>query len=310
MSHTSNQFRVLLIGANGQVGYAWRQALQAQELAAAVGRDELDLANLDGLSQRLSDIIDSTQPTVIVNAAAYTAVDRAEDEQSAAYDVNALAPGVIASVAAELGLPLVHYSSDYVFDGHGDQPFEETDTPAPLSVYGRSKLAGERAVQAAGGPHLILRTSWVFGEHGQNFLKTMLQLAQTKDELRVVKDQFGAPTPAALLADVPLQMLKQLSSHSSKIDPRWGLYHLCPAGQTSWHGYACYLIERARGFGWPIRVQDHAVKGIASEDFPVKAIRPKNSRLNTRKLSQAFDLTLPTWQAGVDQVLDRLGAAP
>ncbi|UOD50362.1 dTDP-4-dehydrorhamnose reductase [Orrella daihaiensis] len=294
---------VLLLGANGQVGRAWSEARCGVNMVAATDRAGLDLADLESLGETLFDLVQASRPNVIVNAAAYTAVDRAEDEEPLAYAVNALAPGIIASVAANLGLPLVHYSTDYVFDGHGDAPFVETDAPAPLSAYGRSKLAGERAVQAAGGKHLILRTSWVFSMHGQNFLKTMLHLAQTRDQLRVVNDQIGAPTPAELLVRVPVDMLRQLQGVS---DPRWGLYHLCPAGYTSWHGYAVYLIERARAMGWPIRVAEKAIIGIESSEFPVKATRPLNSRLATDKLQQAFDIALPDWQAGVDQVLQSL----
>lgn len=300
MSTSPNPLRVLLLGAQGQVGRAWQDLSCEVNIVAAAGRDRLDLSDLDSLGEALYDLAESVKPDVIVNAAAYTAVDRAEDEEQLAYDINALAPGMIASVAANLGLPLVHYSTDYVFDGHGQAPFVETDTPSPLSVYGRSKLAGERAVQAAGGPHLIVRTSWVFGAHGQNFLKTMLRLAQTRDELRVVNDQIGAPTPALLLASVPLQMLRQLHDPS---DPRWGLYHLCPAGDTSWHGYAVYAIERARELGWPIAVAKESIVGITSDEFPVRVVRPHNSRLSTEKLQQAFGIELPHWHHGVDEAL-------
>lgn len=303
MSKPLSSSKVLLIGVGGQVGRAWRDLLPDEQIVCALDRHALDLAKLDALGPTLYDLVESKKPNIIVNAAAYTAVDRAEDEQALAYDINALAPGVIAEVAANLRLPLIHYSTDYVFDGHGDAPFVETDPTAPLSAYGRSKLAGERAVQAAGGAHLILRTSWVFGAHGQNFLKTMLRLAQSRDDLRVVNDQIGAPTPAELLARIPLQMLNDLDGVE---DPRWGLYHLCPRGYTSWHGYAVYLIERARQRGWPIQVPKDSIVGIASTEFPVQATRPKNSRLSTQKLQTAFDIELPHWQTGVEQVLEVL----
>ncbi|MCD8536514.1 MAG: dTDP-4-dehydrorhamnose reductase [Burkholderiaceae bacterium] len=303
MSESSKSLRVLLLGANGQVGRAWQETLHGVNVVAALGRDQLDIGDLDRLGDRLYDLAEAIKPNVIVNAAAYTAVDRAEDEEQLAYDINALAPGVIASVASNLGVPMVHYSTDYVFDGHGQAPFIETDAPSPLSVYGRSKLAGERAVQAVGGAHLILRTSWVFGVHGQNFLKTMLRLAQTRDELRVVNDQVGAPTSADLLAKVPSQMLQQIQHPS---DPRWGVYHLCPTGYTSWHGYAVYLIEKAREMGWPIQLANESIIGIASSEFPVKARRPHNSRLSTQKLQQTFAIALPDWRVGVDQVLQVL----
>lgn len=303
MSNHSDALRVLLLGSTGQVGHAWRSLLTAEQLVAAPARDALDLSEPDGLATQLHDEIERSRPNLIVNAAAYTAVDQAEDDQVRAYDINALAPGVIATVAASLDIPLIHYSTDYVFDGKGNEPFVESDPTAPLSVYGRSKLAGERAVQAAGGAHLIFRTSWVFGAHGQNFLKTMLKLAQTKDELRVVNDQMGAPTSADLLARMPLVLFQQMQGPS---DARWGLYHLCPTGYTSWHDYAVYLIARARAMGWPIRVPDDAVHGIASSEFPVKAVRPANSRLCTDKFVQACDVPLPDWRAGVDEVLASL----
>ncbi len=295
--------RILLLGAAGQVGQAWQRVAKPGQVVAAMDRQVLDLSQTELLAERLEQAIETFEPTAIVNAAAYTAVDQAEDNEAAAYAINALAPGIMATIAASHKLPLVHYSTDYVFDGHGESPFAETDPPNPLSVYGRSKLAGERAVQAAAGPHLILRTSWVFGAQGQNFLKTMLRLAQTRDELRVVNDQIGAPTSAELLATLPLTLLSKLSGHS---DARWGLYHACPEGYTSWHAYACYVIGRARASGWPIRLADDAIIGIPSREFPVKATRPHNSRLSTDKLKNAFDLSLPTWQSGVDRVLAAL----
>jgi dTDP-4-dehydrorhamnose reductase len=295
--------RVLILGAGGQVGDAWQNAVPHDCLAAALDRTALDISEIDALTDRMQSLIEQHRPTLIVNAAAYTAVDLAEEQQALAYDVNALAPGVMATVAASVGIPLIHYSTDYVFDGHGEQPFTESDTTNPLSVYGRSKLAGERAVQAAGGAHLILRTSWVFSSHGQNFLKTMLRLATSRDALRVVNDQIGAPTPAHLLAEVPMRMVSALQGLA---DPRWGLYHLCPTGQTSWHGYACYLIAKARELGWPIQLSDEHIEGITSAQFPTKAARPYNSRLSTAKLRQAFGLVLPDWREGVDRVLQML----
>ena len=303
MSRAKITPRIFLIGANGQVGQAWRERFSDGSVVHATDRSSLDLQQTDRLADRLHEYLQQAQPTVIVNAAAYTAVDQAEDDEHRAYDINALAPGVIAEVAARHGIPLIHYSTDYVFDGQGDRPFQESDPTAPLSVYGRSKLAGERAIQAAGGAHLIFRTSWVFGAHGQNFLKTMLRLAQTRDALSVVDDQIGAPTSADLLVDIPWQILQQLTDRN---DARWGLYHLCPTGSTSWHGYASYAIEHARELGWPIKVTQQAIAPVSSGEFPVKAQRPHNSRLSTDKLQQMFGLTLPAWQAGVDQVLVRL----
>jgi dTDP-4-dehydrorhamnose reductase len=306
MSTNPNPLRVLLIGSTGQVGHAWKSLLSAEELVAAPAREELDLSQPEFVAARVQEMIESCQPTLIVNAAAYTAVDQAEQEQTLAFDINARAPGALAKAAANLDVPLIHYSTDYVFDGQGQRPYVETDPVAPLSVYGHSKLAGEQAVQAAGGAHLIFRTSWVFSAHGQNFLKTMLSLAQTRDQLRVVQDQVGAPTSAHLLAHLPLQLFQQLKGRD---DPRWGLYHLCPTGQTSWHEYARYVIERARALGWPIRVKDDAIHGISSDEFPVKATRPSNSRLCTVKFEQATGIGLAHWRDGVDEVLDDLSRA-
>jgi dTDP-4-dehydrorhamnose reductase len=297
--------RVLLIGARGQVGQALLQQLGPQCVLALDRQtpgQSLDLQDLESLAERLHDYIGVTKPSVIINAAAYTAVDLAQTEQSLAYDINALAPGLIANVACACGLPLVHYSTDYVFDGQSDKPYTEADPTNPLSVYGSSKLAGERAVIAAAGQHLIFRTSWVFGEHGQNFLRTMLRLAQERPQLRIVNDQVGAPTSARLIAAVTIEALSQL--HNAH-DPRWGLYHLSAAGQTSWHGYACYLIEQARQLGWSMHPQltESSIVGIPASDYPTAAARPASSRLNTDKLSHAFGVSLPPWQTGVRDVL-------
>jgi len=301
--------RVLLIGARGQVGQALLQLLGPQ-CVLALDRQTLDLEALDPLAERLHDHIQAAQPSVIINAAAYTAVDAAQSEPSRAYDINALAPGVIANVAQACGLPMVHYSTDYVFDGQSVEPYTETDPTNPLSVYGSSKLAGERAVIAAAGQHLIFRTSWVFGEHGQNFLRTMLRLAKERPELRIVDDQVGAPTSARLIAAVTIQALAELSEPCEPQDPRWGLYHLCASGQTSWHGYARHLIEEARQMGWPIHPQltEASIVGIPARDYPTPATRPASSRLNTHKLVHAFGLNLPPWQEGVREVLQALRA--
>ena len=306
--------RVLLIGARGQVGQALLQLL-GPRCVLALDRQtpdqKLDLQDLEFLAERLHDHIQASAPTVIVNAAAYTAVDKAQAEPSLAYEINALAPGVIANVARACGLPLVHYSTDYVFDGQSSEPYTETDPTHPLSVYGSSKLAGERAVIAAAGQHLIFRTSWVFGEHGQNFLRTMLRLAEEKPELRIVNDQVGAPTSARLIAAVTVQALSELSAFSQTPDPRWGLYHLCASGQTSWHGYARHLIAEARQMGWPIHpgLSEASIVGIPTKDYPTPATRPASSRLNTQKLVQAFGVDLPPWEAGVRDVLLALQAS-
>jgi len=294
--------RVLVIGSQGQVGHALLKRIPPDALAAGLDRHGLDLSDLEHLADNLHTAIEKHRPTVLINAAAYTAVDRAEAEQTLAYDVNALAPGIMATVAAACRVPMVHYSTDYVFDGSKTDPYIETDATHPTSVYGRSKLAGEKAVQAAYGPHLIFRTSWVFGAHGHNFLKTMLRLAQERDALRVVNDQVGTPTSADWIAEATLAAFNTLSNKATD-DPRWGLYHLTANGVTSWHGYAEYLIEKARTMGWPIGVPADNIQGIATDDYPTDAPRPMNSQLSTQKLEQTFALKPRDWQTDVDRVL-------
>uniref|UniRef100_UPI004048A6AF dTDP-4-dehydrorhamnose reductase n=1 Tax=Orrella sp. TaxID=1921583 RepID=UPI004048A6AF len=302
--------RVLVTGGQGQVGHALVQQLAPDFQPIGYDRLGLDLSDLDRLADKLHAAIEVHQPCAIINAAAFTAVDRAESQESLAYDVNALAPGIMATVATSHGLPLVHYSTDYVFDGQHDGAYTENDLTGPLSVYGRSKLAGEKAVMAANGPHLILRTSWVFGAHGQNFLKTMLRLAQERDALSVVNDQIGAPTSAELIAQSTHTALSNLIGGASAHDPRWGLYNLAASGHTSWHGYAQYLISHARTLGWPIRIRDDAIEGIAARDYPVAAVRPMNSRLDTTKWQQSFGETLPDWRVGVDHALANIPLQP
>jgi len=310
--------RVLITGCQGQVGHALVQQLAPDFQPIGYDRLGLDLSDLDHLADKLHAAIEVQQPCAIINAAAFTAVDRAESQESLAYDINALAPGIMATVAASHGLPMVHYSTDYVFDGKRVGAYTEDDLTGPLSVYGRSKLAGEKAIVAANGPHLILRTSWVFGAHGQNFLKTMLRLAQERDALSVVDDQIGAPTSAELIAQSTHTALSSLIKGDGARDPRWGLYHLAASGHTSWHGYAQHVIARARALGWPIRIKDDAIEGIAAQDYPVAATRPMNSRLDTRKWQQAFGgaagadqgETLPNWQVGVDHVLAKISLQP
>lgn len=302
--------RVLITGCQGQVGHALIQQMTPDFQPIGYDRLGLDLSDLDRLADKLHAAIEVHQPCALINAAAFTAVDRAESQESLAYDINALAPGVMATVAASHSLPMVHYSTDYVFDGQHDGAYAEDDLTGPLSVYGRSKLAGEKAIVAANGPHLILRTSWVFGAHGQNFLKTMLRLAQERDALRVVNDQIGAPTSAELIARSTHTALSSLIGGAIARDPRWGIYHLAASGHTSWHGYAQYLISQARTLGWPIRVKDDAIQGIAAQDYPVAAVRPMNSRLDTRKWQQAFGEPLPDWKVGVEHVLANIPLRP
>ena len=301
MTHT-----ILLLGANGQVGHALQTSLNSLGKVVACTRAQLDFDQTpEQFGRALGALMQQHQPTVVVNASAYTAVDRAQTEPELAQRMNALAPGLIAQAAQAAGACVVHYSTDYVFKGDQLTPYVETDATAPQSVYGQSKLAGEQAVASGCVRHLIFRTSWVVSAHGGNFLKTMLKLAQERDALSVVSDQVGAPTSAALLASITTQVLQALLAQPG-LDPRWGLYHLTASGHTNWHAYACYVIAQARRAGWPIKVQDEAIKPIATKDYPVAAARPLNSRLDTGKLCQAFGLTLPDWRVGVDEVLRAL----
>lgn len=284
--------KLLILGANGQVGWELQRALAPLGELVAWDRERGDLAQPTELAARVRALA----PHVIVNAAAYTAVDKAESEPELATRINAEAPALL----AQLGIPLVHYSTDYVFDGSGDQPRDEDAATAPLSVYGRSKLAGEQAIRAAGTPHLILRTSWVYAARGGNFAKTMLRLAAEREQLKVVADQIGAPTGAELIADVTAQLIKPLLAGSS------GCFHLTAAGQTSWADYARFVIEVARERGQTLAVRE--VLGIPSTDYPTPARRPLNSRLNCRRLESTFGLTLPPWQQGVRRLLTELCA--
>ena len=292
--------KILLTGGNGQVGYELKRSLALLGEVHAPGRAELDLADEDALRRVVRDL----QPQVIVNPAAYTAVDRAESDAAGAHAVNVRAPAVLAEEAQTLGSLLVHFSTDYVFDGDKPGPYVETDATAPQGVYGSTKLAGEAAVQAACSRHLILRTSWVVGAHGGNFLKTMLRLAGERDSLSVVGDQTGAPTSAALLADLTALLVREATR--TPADFAHGLYHATAAGQTTWHAYACYVIERARSAGRPGLIDPQVIRSIASADYPTPAKRPANSVLDTRKLADTFGLRLPPWQEGVDRVLDQI----
>lgn len=287
--------KILLLGKNGQLGWELQRALAPLGDVVACGSADADLAqpaSLPALLQRVA-------PDVIVNAAAYTAVDKAESEPAVAHAVNAVAPGVLAREAAARGAWLVHYGSDYVFDGAGDAARSEDAATGPLSVYGRSKLDGEDAVRASGCRHLILRTSWVYAARGGNFIRTMLRLAAERERLRVVADQIGAPTGAELLADVTAHALRALRS-----DARLGgTYHCVAAGATSWFDYARLVIERARELGAGVRVSPQGIEPVPSSAYPTAARRPLNSRLATAKIEAAFGLVLPPWQRGVERAL-------
>ena len=245
------------------------------------------------------------KPTVVVNAAAYTAVDQAQTNAETAHAVNAQSPAVLAEFAHDWGAMLVHYSTDYVFDGSGTQAWREVDAPQPLSVYGSSKWAGECAIAAACARHLVLRTSWVVGSHGNNFLKTMLRLGAERDSLRVVSDQIGVPTSTALLADVTLQLIRVMHSVDAG-DPRWGTYHVAAGGETSWHGYAQHVLAGAVARGAMLKVAPDAVEAITTAEYPLPARRPMNSRLDTQKIRTTFGVNLPSWQSGVDAILDQI----
>jgi dTDP-4-dehydrorhamnose reductase len=245
--------------------------------------------------------VQTVRPDLIVNAAAHTAVDKAESEPDLARSLNALAPGVLAAEAAKLGAWLVHYSTDYVFDGSGSAPWQEADATGPLSVYGQTKLEGERAV-ATNPRHLTLRTSWVYATRGGNFAKTMLRLATERESLNVIDDQFGAPTSAELLADVTAHAIR-----AAILKPELaGLYHCVAGGETSWHGYARFVLETAQGLGWTLKAGPEQVGATSTASYPTSAQRPLNSRLNTTKLQQAFGLKLPHWQAGVARMLSEI----
>jgi dTDP-4-dehydrorhamnose reductase len=292
---------ILILGGNGQVGWELQRALAPLGRLTVCDRQGGNLEDLDGLRA----LVLAQRPTIIVNAAAYTAVDKAETEIERARRVNAEAVGLLASLARELDAWLVHYSTDYVFDGRGERPFREDHQPAPLNAYGRTKLAGEQAIGESGCRHLIFRTSWVYAARGANFAKTMLRLAADRDELRVVADQIGAPTSAELIADVTAQVLGQLRTHPQP-DSLGGLYHLAASGETSWHGYARFVIAEAAHLGLPLRTTAERVLPIMTHEYPLPAPRPANSRLDTAHLCSTFGLTLPDWQFHVRRMLVEL----
>jgi dTDP-4-dehydrorhamnose reductase len=292
--------KILLFGKNGQVGWELQRSLAPLGELVALGRDDAsplrgDLAD----PASLEAVVRRVRPDVIVNAAAHTAVDQAEREPDLARAINATAPGVLAREAAATGAWLVHYGTDYVFDGSGSAPWTERDPTGPLNVYGQTKLEGEQLIRSSGCCHLILRTSWVYASRGQNFARTMLRLAAERDSLTVIDDQHGAPTGADLLADVTAHALLATLRQPGLA----GTYHVAASGETNWHGYAAHVIEGARAAGLPIRVAPDAIRPVPSTAFATAAKRPANSRLATRKLQQAFGLVLPDWKTGVDRML-------
>jgi dTDP-4-dehydrorhamnose reductase len=291
--------KILLFGKDGQVGFELNKSLTYLGELISLGRDSNDycgdLLNLEGISQTIRDI----RPDVILNAAAYTDVDKAEEELGLAFSINAEALALIAKETKLLNALLIHYSTDYVFDGKGDRPWAETDKTAPLNSYGSSKLKGEEFIQNSGCNHVILRTSWVYGVHGNNFIKTILRLANERNELSIVNDQIGAPISAKLLAEltaliVPL-MVKKLKLN--------GIYHVSPSGETSWLDYAKFILDVGKKLGLEFNVTSNNVKGIVSDQFKSKARRPLNSRLNTSKFKTAFNVELPHWKTDVEMTL-------
>ncbi|MDT7519661.1 dTDP-4-dehydrorhamnose reductase [Rhodoferax sp. TBRC 17660] len=294
--------KILLLGRGGQVGWELQRSLSV--LGEVVALDFDASQNPQGLCGDFTDLaglertVEAVRPDVIVNAAAHTAVDKAESEPELARAINALAPAALARAAIKTGAWLIHYSTDYVFDGRGDMPWTEADATGPLSVYGQTKLEGEQAV-ALNPKHLILRTSWVYATRGGNFAKTMLRLAGERESLTVISDQFGAPTSADLLADVTAHAIRTLQTRPELA----GLYHCIAAGETTWHGYAQFVLAEAAALGLPLKATADKVAPTPTSSYPTPAKRPLNSRLDTRKLQAAFGLTLPHWQAGVRRML-------
>jgi dTDP-4-dehydrorhamnose reductase len=293
--------KILLLGANGQLGWQLRRSLAVVGDVTPLHRASAPMCGDLSRPEELARTVEAVRPDAIVNAAAYTAVDRAETERDAAFAVNAAACEVLAGAAQRCGAWLVHYSTDYVFDGTGERPWTETDPTSPINVYGSSKLAGEQAVRKC-ERHLILRTSWVFDSWGQNFLKSILRAAAQLDTLKVVNDQWGAPTRAALIADATAHILPRLAPPSS------GTYHLAAAGATTWHEYAVLAVAHARECGMPLKASPQTISPIPSSEYPQAAARPRNSRLDTGRLRETFGVKLPPWQDGVRAVAAELSA--
>jgi dTDP-4-dehydrorhamnose reductase len=292
--------KILLLGKNGQVGWELQRALAPLGELVALDFDSPGPLKADFSDpESLAATVRAVAPQVIVNAAAHTAVDKAESEPDFARALNAASPAVLAREALASNAWLMHYSTDYVFDGSGSTPWVEDSPTGPLSAYGRTKLEGEDAIRASGCRHLIFRTSWVYAARGGNFAKTMLRLAKERDRLTVIDDQIGSPTGADLLADLTAHALREVLGRPGLE----GTYHAVAQGETSWHGYACHVIEFARALGQPIKVAPDAIERVPTSAFPTPARRPANSRMNTRKLRETFGLALPSWQSGVERML-------
>ncbi|WP_090142320.1 dTDP-4-dehydrorhamnose reductase [Limnohabitans sp. DM1] len=293
--------KILLLGKNGQVGWELQRSLAPLGQVLALDRHSTDFCGDLSQPEQLAQTVRDWRPDVIVNAAAHTAVDKAESEPDLARCLNATAVQALAQAAAEVGAWLVHYSTDYVFNGQGQQAWQESDATAPLSVYGQTKLEGEQAIQASGAKHLIFRTSWVYAARGGNFAKTMLRLAAERERLTVIDDQHGAPTGADMIADVTAHALRQaLQSQDASLS---GIYHLVASGETSWHGYARHVISQAQQLRPEQLLKVTEIAPVPTSAFPTPAKRPLNSRLDTQKLQHTFGLVLSPWQQGVDRML-------
>jgi dTDP-4-dehydrorhamnose reductase len=286
--------KILITGKNGQVGWELQRSFASFGQVIAIDADEMDLANPDAIRRTIRDL----KPGIIINPAAHTAVDKAESEPELAHAINGIAPGILAEEAQRLGSILVHYSTDYVFDGNKAAPYTEEDTPNPQSVYGKTKLEGEQAVRASGCKHLIFRTSWVYGVHGGNFVKTMLRLAKERNELRIVGDQFGAPTWARDLAQATASALTNWQSKDwdSSLN---GLYHLTNGGRTNWHHFAEEIIRLARQYDAALATKSIDIRSITTAEYPLPAKRPANSVLSNDKINRAFEIRLPDWQVSL-----------
>lgn len=296
-----SRVRILLTGKNGQVGWELQRALAPLGEVIALGRRQLDLSK----PGQIRNVVREIKPGLIVNAAAYTAVDQAEAEPETAMAINGIAPGILAEEAKRLNAPIVHYSTDYVFDGSKTVPYTEDDEPNPLNVYGRTKLEGERAVQSVGAPHLIFRVSWVYGMRGKNFLLTILRLAQERKELTVVDDQTGAPTWSRLIAEATSQILAQTHLNFSGKE---GIYNLSAGGHTSWYGFARAILENYRtAVPGACLLPAEKIKPVKSADYPTKARRPFNSRMDCARICSTFNISLPDWLEGLKMVLEDAG---
>jgi dTDP-4-dehydrorhamnose reductase len=291
--------KLLLLGKGGQVGWELQRSLAPLGELVALDFDSTDLHADFSRPEQLAETVHKVRPDVIVNAAAHTAVDKAESEPEFARKLNATSPGVVAEAAQQVGALMVHYSTDYVFDGSGSTPWKEDDATGPLSVYGSTKLEGEQLVAAHCARHLIFRTSWVYAARGGNFAKTMLRLAREREKLTVIDDQFGAPTGAELLADLTAHAIRATLQDPAKA----GLYHAVAGGVTTWHGYARFVVEQAKAAGVELKAGPDAVDPVPTSAFPTPARRPHNSRLDTTKLQSVFGLRLPPWQDGVARML-------